>query len=130
MTLFEIVALYVALNIILLVVLSYRVASVRRQHSIGIGDNGNTALQRAIRVQGNFTEYVPIALLGLLAMASLSASVYWLHGIGIALTLGRILHALGLGKSSGVSFGRLVGMILTWAVLLIQAGYLLYTILT
>lgn len=130
MTLFEIVALYGAVNIILLIVLSYRVGSVRKKNSIGIGDGGNEALQRTIRVQGNFTEYTPLAIIGLLLMAGLSAHPYWLHAMGIAFTLGRILHAVGFSGNSGVSFGRLAGMVLTWGSLLVMALYLLYMVVT
>ncbi len=130
MTLFEIVALYGAINIILLVILSYRVGATRKKHSIGIGDGGNEALQRAVRVQGNFTEYTPLAIVGLLLMASLSAHPYWLHGVGGAFTLGRVFHAVGLGGTSGISFGRVAGMILSWGSLLLIALYLLYAVFT
>jgi len=130
MTLFEIVALYGAINIILLVVLSYRVAGVRKKHGIGIGDGGNEALQRAVRVQGNFTEYAPLAIIGLLLMASLSATPYWLHGVGGAFTLGRILHAVGLGSTSGLSFARVAGTALSWGSLLVIGLYLLYKVFT
>ena len=130
MTLFEIVALYGAINMILLIVLSYRVAGTRKKHSIGIGDGGDEALQRAIRVQGNFTEYTPMAIIGLLLMAGLNADPYWLHGMGIAFTAGRVLHAIGFSGNSGVSFGRLAGMVLTWGSLLVMALYLLYKVIT
>ncbi len=130
MTLFEIVSLYVAINIILLIVLSYRVGGTRKKDSIGIGDGGSEALQRAIRVQGNFTEYAPLALIGLFAMAGLSANPYWLHGLGIAFTLGRVLHAIGFSGNSGISFGRFAGMILTWGSMLVMAVYLLYRVVT
>jgi len=130
MTLFEIVALYGAINIILLVILSYRVGGARKKHSIGIGDGGNEALQRAVRVQGNFTEYAPLAIVGLLLMASLSANPYWRHGVGGAFTLGRVFHAVGLGGTSGISFGRVAGMVLSWGSLLVMALYLLYKVFT
>jgi uncharacterized membrane protein YecN with MAPEG domain len=42
----------------------------------------------------------------------------WLHLMGIALTLGRILHAWGLSTSPGESFGRAAGTTLTWLTLL------------
>ena len=38
------------------------VAKTRGDVRVAIGDGGNTVLQRRIRVQGNFTEYVPMAL--------------------------------------------------------------------
>ncbi len=130
MTLFEIVALYGAINIIFLIALSYRVAGTRKKNSIGIGDGGDEALQRTIRVQGNFTEYTPMAIIGLLLMAGLNADPYWLHALGIAFTLGRVLHAIGFSGNSGVSFGRLAGMVLTWGSLLVMALYLLYKVIT
>jgi len=129
-TLFEIVALYVAINIIMLVFLSARVGGSRRKSSIGIGDGGDATLQRAVRVQGNFTEYAPLALIGLFMMASLGASPYWLHGVGIAFTLGRVLHAIGLSGSSGVSIGRVGGMVITFLSMLVMALYLLFLVAT
>lgn len=129
MTLFEIVALYAALNILLLVYLSVRVIGVRKKKEIGLGDGGNDELLQRIRVQGNFTEYAPIALLGLLLMASLGATPVWLHGLGIAMTLGRTLHAFGLSKSSGATNPRVFGMLLTFCVLIVEAGYLLFQII-
>jgi uncharacterized membrane protein YecN with MAPEG domain len=129
MTLFEIVALYVALNLLLLFALTFLVIRQRRHQKIGFGHQNNEDMQRAIRVHGNFTEYTPLALLGLLMMATLGASVIWLHGIGILFTLGRILHAFGYSKSSGISKGRFYGIIFTATTILIEALYLLFTII-
>ncbi|MCF6275195.1 MAG: MAPEG family protein [Robiginitomaculum sp.] len=81
-------------------------------------------------MQGNFTEYAPLALIGLFAMAGLSANPYWLHGAGGAFTLGRIMHAVGFSGNSGISFGRFAGMILTWGSMLVMAVYLLYQVVT
>ncbi|MGZ9080482.1 MAG: MAPEG family protein, partial [Burkholderiales bacterium] len=55
--------LYAALLGLWLLVLSLRVVQQRRAARVSLGDGGNTALQRAIRAQGNFVEYVPLALL-------------------------------------------------------------------
>ena len=51
----------------------------------------------------------------MLALIGLKAP--WLHGLGIALTLGRLLHAWGLSTNPGTSFARSAGIALTWAVL-------------
>ena len=48
-------------------------------------------------------------------------SAAWLHGLGIALVIGRLAHAQGLSQSAGTSAGRLVGNVLTWAVILLAA---------
>jgi uncharacterized membrane protein YecN with MAPEG domain len=83
-----------------------------------LGAGGNPALERAIRAHGNFVEYVPLILLllALLALDGLGAA--WLHVMGIALTLGRILHGWGLSTSGRENFGRSAGIVLTWLAML------------
>ncbi len=130
MTLFEIVSLYVAINILILFTLTFLVIRQRRGKSISMGHNDDESMQRAIRVHGNFTEYAPLALIGMLMMASLSATPAWLHGVGIAFTLGRLMHAFGYSKVTGKSFGRLYGMMITGLTLLTIALYLLYKVFT
>jgi uncharacterized membrane protein YecN with MAPEG domain len=49
------------------------------------------------------------------------ASAAWLHGLGLALVVGRLAHAQGLSLSTGVSAGRFAGNILTWSVITIAA---------
>lgn len=129
MTLFEIVAIYTALNLLLLIYLSIRVIGVRRKNLIGVGDGGNEDLLQRIRVQGNFTEYTPMALIGLFVLAGLSVAPLWLHVLGATLTLGRVLHAFGLSKSRGATKPRITGMLLTFLVLFIEAVYMLYTVI-
>lgn len=129
MTLFEIVALYVAINILILIYLSWRVTTFRQSEKINLGDGGHEALTLAMRAQGNFTEYAPLALIGLLAMAWLGASPLWLHGIGISFVIARLLHAFGISGTTGKSFGRFYGTALTFLVLLVTAIYLIVKIL-
>jgi len=95
-----------------------------------MGHNDSESMQRAIRVHGNFTEYAPMAMLGLFGMAACGASTYWMYGIGGAFTLGRLLHALGYSKVSGLSFGRFYGMVFTSLSLLVMALYLLFLVAT
>lgn len=111
--------LYAGLLGLLLLVLSFRVSMQRRRHMVSLGDGGQPALQAAIRVQANFVEYVPLALvlLALLELTGQPPAV--LHVLGAALFLGRILHAQGLTSNpGGKSFGRMWGVLLTWLMLL------------
>lgn len=112
-------ALYAGLLGVLLLVLSYRVSMYRRKHMVSLGDGGHKDLHAAIRVQGNFVEYVPTALI-LLVLVELSGRQMWLvHGLGAALFLGRVLHAQGLTSNpGGKSLGRMAGILLTWLMLL------------
>jgi uncharacterized membrane protein YecN with MAPEG domain len=106
---------YVAFNAALLLWLAVGVARQRIAAKVSLGDGGVPALQRAIRVHGNAVEYVPITLILLVCLELAGAAAPWLHGLGVALSLARVLHAYGLGKSSGLSFGRYWGIAATWA---------------
>lgn len=58
----------------------------------------------------------------LMAVCELNgAPAVFLHALGAALVVGRLLHAQGLSSSGGISFGRTVGTSLTWIVLLAGA---------
>jgi uncharacterized protein len=114
---FKITALYAGLNGLILLVLAIRVARQRGRSRVGLGTGGDATLERAIRIHGNAVESIPIVLI-LLGLAEACGSKLWLlHGIGLALTLGRLLHIWGLTQTSGVSFGRAAGMSLTWLAL-------------
>ncbi len=120
-----ITTLYAGLSGILLLALSSRVVNARRTHKIDIGDGGNEDLMRAIRVQGNFTEYVPLILLLILMIEMNGNDAMVIHGLGGALIISRILHAMGLSRSSGISTARFVGILGTWMVLAISSAILL-----
>lgn len=120
-----ITVLYAAIFGLMLMVLSGRLPIARRKFRIGIGTGGNAELARMIRVQGNFTEYVPMALLLMLLNEMNAPHAMLLHASGIALLLGRLIHALGLGSNAGTSFGRFWGTTLTWTVITFLSGRLL-----
>jgi uncharacterized protein len=117
-----ITALYAGLLALLLLVLSFRVVAVRRATAIGLGDGGNALLLSRIRIHGHFTEYVPLALLLMLILEVNGTSPSFLHGLGIALVVGRLAHAQGLTQGVGANPGRLVGNLLTWGVILVAAA--------
>jgi len=116
-----ITALYAGLLGLLMLVLSFRVVAVRRATSIGLGDGGNALLLSRIRIHGHFAEYVPLALVLMLVLELNGATAGWLHGLGIALVIGRLAHAQGLTVGTGANPGRLVGNMLTWGVILVAA---------
>jgi uncharacterized membrane protein YecN with MAPEG domain len=72
----------------------------------------------AVRVHANFIEYVPLALLLMLLGELNDLPRVVLHGAGILLLASRVLHAIGLGRSPGRSFGRFYGTAGTWFVVL------------
>jgi len=114
----QITAVYASLLAILYIVLSYRVAKRRMRFQVGLGTGQNTELERAVRIHGNFAEYVPFALL-LLAFFEAGGGPAWaVHGAGAGLLVARGLHAMGLTKSSGRSPGRFSGVVATWLIIL------------
>lgn len=118
-------ALWTGLNLLLLLVLSILVTRQRRRHKVLLGDGGAPELLRASRVFGNAAEYVPAALVGLAVLALVGANAWVIHGLGAALFVGRVAHAVGLTRSDAVSPGRAIGAVLTWLVLLVCGVVLL-----
>jgi uncharacterized membrane protein YecN with MAPEG domain len=119
-------ALWVGLNLLLLLVLSALVVRQRQRHKVLIGDAGVPELLRARRAFGNATEYVPAAMgaLAMLALVGVPAPV--VHGVGLVLFLGRIAHAWGVSVNAGSSLGRTAGTILTWLAFLFAGALLLF----
>jgi len=114
---FRVTALYAGLNALILLVLAIRVSRRRGISKVGIGSGGDAAMERAMRIHGNATENIPIVLILLGLAEACGSSAVLLHGMGIALTLGRLLHAWGLTRSPGASAGRGAGIGLTWLAL-------------
>lgn len=117
--------LYAGLCGILLLALSSRVVNARRTHKVSLGDGGVPELQRTIRVQANFTEYVPLTLILILLVEMNGNSPAVVHSLGIALVVSRALHAAGLTASEGISTARFVGILGTWLTLAIASSILL-----
>ena len=112
-------ALYAAANAFLLLLLAILTTRARRATGTSLGDGGHTRMIQASRAHGNAAEYIPIGLILLWALVSVGAPTWLLHVQGATLTLGRVLHALGLHASAGVSIGRFLGILTTWVSLLI-----------
>lgn len=113
--------IYAALLLPLFLFLSWRVIAVRRSERISLGDGGQKALQARIRAHGNFVEYAPFALILMLGAELAGAGSVWLHLAGIALVLGRHLHALCLSFMPRRLILRTSGMVLSFAALIVAA---------
>lgn len=90
----------------------------RWRFKVGVGTGDNPELARAIRVHGNFIEYVPMTLL-LLAFFEAGGGPAWaVHAAGILLVAARLGHAVGLTTSAGRTPGRFAGTLVTWLLVL------------
>ncbi|RAU22497.1 glutathione metabolism protein [Paramagnetospirillum kuznetsovii] len=114
----KIVASYALVLAVMFVVLTVRVVKQRYRAKMSLGDGGDETLQRAIRVHGNFAEFVPFCVV-LIALAEMNGSPSWsIHVLGSVLILARLSHAYGITQGmAGMTF-RKYGMIGTFIVLL------------
>lgn len=114
-----ITAVFTALLSLLLVGLSIRVTVLRAKIKINFFDGGNPEMGRVLRAQGNFIEYVPMALLLMGLIEAMGASAGLVYGYGAVLLVARIVHAWSL--YSDVLKARVVGTSATWLVLVAGA---------
>lgn len=117
-----ITGLYASLLTLIILWLCYQVVAFRRSQRVEIGDGGNEIGIRHIRAQQNAVEYIPVTLILMAVYELNNGNMYLLHGLGIALVIGRLLHPMGFVAKKGVSFGRFYGTALTWLVMLLLAG--------
>lgn len=122
----QIIPFYASLLVLLFIFLSVRVVRLRRALQVAIGDAGDKRLLRAMRVQANFAEYVPFALLLLLALELQVFYPWALHALGATLLVGRLLHAYGVSQPREQLGFRTAGMACTFAVMLLTAAILIY----
>ena len=120
-------ALWAALNLLILLVLSLLVVRQRSKHKIQFGDGGEPELAQAIRAFGNAAEYIPAGIVGIAVMALAGANAIAVHVVGLVLFLGRGIHAVGLSRSTGSSGMRSTGMLLTWTAYIFTAVMLLFS---
>ena len=115
-----ITALYAGSLALWFLVLSYCVVG-RRRAGISLGDGDDPGMLRVVRGHANFAEYVPLALIMLAILELSGTSPLVLHGLGLALLAGRLLHGYALSFTQQFAFGRFWGTLLTYGVLVIEA---------
>ncbi len=125
-----IVPFYAAVLGLIFIGLSARVIVARRQFRVRLGSGGQEVLERRIRVQGNFAEYVPLTVI-LLTFLELDGAAKWLvHLLCIAFITGRCLHAYCVSRIDEDIRQRRTAMILTFGTLAIAAiGVVFYSAL-
>lgn len=116
-----ITATYAAVLAFIFIILSFGVIGKRRKQGVGIGHGKNPEILQAVRVHGNFAEYVPIALILMFLAEVNHTSPMLLYSMGAWFTVARILHAIGLYTSGGVTWQRFVGTLSTFFVIIVLA---------
>lgn len=126
MPILHISPVYILLNIILILILAYRIVILRRRFKIGLGDGDKKELRMAIAVHANAIENMPLVLIVMLVVELNGGHVWIMHASGIILTLSRIWHALGTSRYAGISSGRYYGTLITWIYAASMGFYAVY----
>ena len=125
--------IYVALSAFILIKLSINVILERRKNKVSFGDDGNRALMRRIRAQGNFIEYTPIFLISLIGIEwigydkNIPYYLIYVHSLGMIFIVGRILHTISLYQKK-ISFRR-IGMRITFYSLITNGLVLIFLVI-
>ena len=114
-----ITAFYASLLAIFYIFLSLMVIKGRQENKLSLGDGGDKHMMQAVRVHGNFIEYVPFALLLMMFAEINGVHQMLLHVCGWWLIIARGLHAHGLKYHYGVSWQRLWGTLSTFLIYLV-----------
>lgn len=119
---------YAGIFAFLYLYLAFAVIRLRWSERVSIGDNGNARVLRAMRAHGNFSEYVPIALM-LMMMAELGGvGTGVLHAIGAPLLAGRVAHGWCFLFAARNVKARVAGMAMTLVSIGIAGGALLWSV--
>lgn len=121
-------AFYGAILGIVFVALSLAVSIGRFHYRANHGDRGKVPLQRLIRAQANYAEYVPFAVLLIGLNEAGGASPGYVRALLVVLLIGRLMHIPGMfaleGSAQQFSL-RAPGILITWAVMLVASVSLL-----
>ena len=125
-----ITSIIVAILTIIFIKLSFAVIGLRRKNKVGLGSGGHEDLERAIRTQANFAEYIPLGVI-LIACLELNGAPWWLVAIpGVSLIIGRLIHAKGMNIPPPDFSKRVLGMKFTFftliALVVLNLGWSLY----
>jgi uncharacterized membrane protein YecN with MAPEG domain len=111
---FHVFGLYAAINGLIMLVLGMLVVRARVKTQTIIGDGGKPEMAAPLRAHANNAEWTPMAIVMMLVVLNLGGAGWMIHTVGAPLTIGRLLHGVGLSRTTGSSSFRLIGMLLTW----------------
>jgi hypothetical protein len=103
--------------------LGWRIAQLRGELKVSVGDGGHEPLLRRMRAQSNFIEQAPFALILIGALELSGASRWALGGIAALFILARIAHGIGMegGERQTLRMYGMMGTMLANAALVIWA---------
>ena len=122
----QITAPYLALLGLYAMVLGAMVSIHRAKSGISILHADDISLAEKIRRHGNFTESVPLALLLMIVAEVQGLGAGWLHGAGVLLLAGRLVHPFGIQHDNPNNVLRGIGSGATSVSMLICIVYIIW----
>ena len=124
----QVTSLIAGLFALMVVPLSFLITIRRFKVRTVFGDAGDKILRRRIRALGNFTEYVPLALIVLGLVEGQGAPSLLVWSLGIAFLASRIAHAVGMLYSTTPPL-RAIGMLVQHTAFIISGVWLVFSVL-
>jgi len=109
--------LFSAIFGLMYIALSFNVVRYRFGSKISLGTGENKHLERAIRTHGNFIEYVPLALILMWFIETLTLSANVVFWLGAILLIARVSHAFGMFYPRQLMVLRRLGTLATFGVI-------------
>ena len=110
--------LFAAIFGLMYMALSFNIVRYRLSNRISLGSGDNRDLERAIRTHANFIEYVPLALLLMWFVETLTLSADVAFWLGLILLIARVFHTFGMLYPKKLMLLRQLGAIATFAVII------------
>jgi uncharacterized membrane protein YecN with MAPEG domain len=126
MTALQAVALYAAINLLILALISLPIGLNRNKKKVSLGDGGDAQLLALIRGHANAAEWIPGALIGLLLLALTGVGTLVIHILGLMFSIARGSHAYAFLSGQTTGPARVFGASITFIVYLVIAGLLIW----
>lgn len=118
--------MFAAIFGLIYVVLSIGVIRIRIGGQVSLGTGENPDLEKAVRIHGNFAEFVPLGLLLLWFLETISLSSNLVFSLGVIFLIARIAHVIGMRHPKRLMVLRQIGVVGTLMVIAIAALNLLW----
>jgi uncharacterized membrane protein YecN with MAPEG domain len=116
--------IFVAIFVLMFVGLSLNVIRFRLSKKVSLGDGDDRDLRVAIRMHGNFAEYIPIALILLWCVEQFTYNSGLVLILGSILFVARLAHVVGMQNSKKYFVLRQIGVLATHGVLIVGSIHL------
>jgi uncharacterized membrane protein YecN with MAPEG domain len=118
--------LFAAIFGLIYIILSLGVVRVRMGQKVSLGHSDSLELETVVRIHANFSEYVPMSLLLLWFLESISFNSTLVFYLGCTLLLARLAHVVGMNNPKQFMLLRQLGVVGTIGVILVTSIALLW----